>query len=78
MLGIGAGWYERESRGLGFPFPSLGERFERLEETLQLAKQMWADDPSPFQGKHYQLAEPITQLRTFVCAVFVPNAPVTG
>jgi len=59
MLGIGAGWYERESRGLGFPFPSLGERFERLEETLQLAKQMWADDPSPFQGKHYQLAEPI-------------------
>ena len=59
MLGIGAGWYERESRGLGFPFPPLAERFERLEETLQLAKQMWADDPSPFQGKHYQLAEPI-------------------
>ena len=59
MLGIGAGWYERESRGLGFPFPPLGERFERLEEVLQLAKQMWQDDPSPFQGKHYQLAEPI-------------------
>jgi F420-dependent oxidoreductase-like protein len=59
MLGIGAGWYERESQGLGFPFPPLGERFERLEETLQVAKQMWADDPSPFQGKHYQLAEPI-------------------
>ena len=59
MLGIGAGWYERESRGLGFPFPPVAERFERLEETLRLAKQMWADDPSPFQGKHYQLAEPI-------------------
>lgn len=59
MLGIGAGWYERESRGLGFPFPPVVERFERLEETLRLAKQMWADDPSPFQGKHYQLAEPI-------------------
>ena len=59
MLGIGAGWYERESRGLGFPFPPLAERFERLEETLKLAHQMWRDDPSPFQGKHYQLAEPI-------------------
>lgn len=59
MLGIGAGWYERESRGLGFPFPPLAERFERLEETLQLAHQMWQDDPAPFHGKHYQLAEPI-------------------
>lgn len=59
VLGIGAGWYERESRGLGFPFPPLAERFERLEETLRLAHQMWQDDPTPFQGKHYQLAEPI-------------------
>lgn len=59
MLGIGAGWYERESHGLGFPFPPLAERFVRLEETLQLAHQMWRDDPAPFQGKHYQLAEPI-------------------
>ncbi|MFN8444953.1 MAG: LLM class F420-dependent oxidoreductase [Caldilineaceae bacterium] len=59
MLGIGAGWYERESHGLGFPFPPLAERFERLEETLKLAHQMWRDDASPFQGKHYQLAEPI-------------------
>ena len=59
MLGIGVGRYERESKGLGFPFPPLAERFERLEETLQLAHQMWRDDPSPFQGKHYQLAEPI-------------------
>lgn len=59
MLGIGAGWYERESHGLGFPFPPLGERFARLEETLRLAKQMWTDDPSPFHGQHYQLAEPI-------------------
>lgn len=59
VLGIGAGWYEREARGLGIPFPPLKERFERLEETLQIAKQMWADDRRPFQGKHYQLAEPI-------------------
>jgi len=58
-LGIGAGWYEREAYGLGFPFPPLAERFELLEETLQLARQMWADDLSPFKGKHYQLAEPM-------------------
>jgi F420-dependent oxidoreductase-like protein len=58
-LGIGAAWYEREARGLGFPFPPLKERFERLEETLQIAKQMWAGDTSSYQGKHYQLAEPI-------------------
>jgi F420-dependent oxidoreductase-like protein len=59
FLGIGAAWYEQEARGLGFPFPPLAERFERLEETLQIAKQMWAGDRSPYQGKYYQLAEPI-------------------
>jgi F420-dependent oxidoreductase-like protein len=58
-LGIGAGWYEREAVGLGLPFPPLKERFERLEETLQLAKQMWSGDFSPYNGKHYRLAEPI-------------------
>ncbi len=57
-LGIGAAWYEREARGLGFPFPPTKERFERLEETLQIAKQLWSGNRSPFQGKHYQLAEP--------------------
>lgn len=59
ILGIGAGWYEREARGLGIPFPPLKERFEQLEEALQIAQQMWADDRRPFEGKHYQLAEPI-------------------
>jgi F420-dependent oxidoreductase-like protein len=58
-LGIGAAWYEREARGLGFPFPPLKERFERLEETLRIAKQMWSGEVRPFNGKHYQLAEPI-------------------
>ena len=57
-LGIGAGWYEREARGLGFPFPPLKERFERLEETLQIFKQAWSGDFSAYEGKHYQLAEP--------------------
>jgi len=58
-LGIGAGWFEREAKGLGIAFPSLRERFERLEENLQIAKQMWEGDVKPFEGKHYQLAEPL-------------------
>lgn len=59
MLGLGAAWYEREHHAHGVAFPPLGERFERLEETLQIAKQMWSDDEGPFNGKHYQLAETI-------------------
>jgi F420-dependent oxidoreductase-like protein len=58
LLGLGAAWYEREHDGLGVPYPPLGERFERLEETLQICLQMF--DPSqngPYAGKHYQLAE---------------------
>ena len=58
-LGIGAAWNEQEARGLGVPFPPLAERFERLEECLQIAKQMWAGDRSPYQGKHYQLVDPL-------------------
>jgi len=54
IIGIGAGWNEEESRGLGFEFPPLGERFERLEETLRYLLQMWSDDDKPFEGKHYQ------------------------
>jgi F420-dependent oxidoreductase-like protein len=58
-LGIGAGWYERESRGLGVPFPPLRERFQRLSETLRIAHAMWRGDREPIYGKHFQLAEPI-------------------
>ena len=56
-LGIGASWYEREQRGLGVPVVPVGERFERLEETLQICLQMWSDNDGPFEGRHYQLAE---------------------
>lgn len=58
-LGIGAGWNEQESRGLGVPFPPLKERFEQLEEALQIAHQMWNDDRTPFEGKQFQLADPL-------------------
>jgi F420-dependent oxidoreductase-like protein len=56
-LGIGAAWYEREHRGLGVPFPPVAERFEMLEETLQVCLQMWSDDDGPYHGRHYQLEE---------------------
>ncbi|SDU46076.1 LLM class F420-dependent oxidoreductase [Jiangella alkaliphila] len=51
MLGIGAGWNEEESRGLGFPFPPTAERFERLEEALRYLLQMWSDDEGAFDGR---------------------------
>jgi F420-dependent oxidoreductase-like protein len=58
-LGIGAAWNEEESRGLGIPFPPVAERFERLEETLQICLQMWRGDESPYHGKYYSLERPL-------------------
>ena len=71
-LGIGAGWNERESLGLGVPFPSTRERFERLEEALQIADQMWSGEVAPYQGKHYQLAETLNSPQ----ALTRPHPPV--
>ncbi len=62
-LGLGAAWYEREHRGLGVPFPPLKERYERLEETLQICFQMWSDNNGPYEGRHYQLAETLCSPR---------------
>ena len=62
-LGIGAAWYEREHRGLGVPFPPMAQRFERLEEAIQICLQMWSDDDGPFDGRHYQLAETLCRPR---------------
>lgn len=58
-LGIGAAWNEQEHRGLGVPFPPVAERFERLEETLRIAHQMWEGNTNAFNGKHYQLERPL-------------------
>src|SRR5436305_3283104 len=71
-LGIGAAWNEEEHRGLGIPFPPLAERFERLEEALQIARQMWAGDERPYNGKHYQLARPLNSPQ----AVQRPHPPI--
>jgi F420-dependent oxidoreductase-like protein len=59
ILGLGTGWYEREARGLGLHFPPLAERFERLEETLQIAHHLWSGAREPYAGRHYRLEEPV-------------------
>lgn len=61
MFGIGAAWYEREHLALGVPYPPVADRFEMLEETLQICNQMWSDDDGPYEGEHYRLAETICQ-----------------
>jgi F420-dependent oxidoreductase-like protein len=71
-LGIGAAWNEEESRGLGIPFPPVAERFERLEETLQICLQMWRGDESPYHGRHYQLERPLNYPK----AISVPHPPI--
>ncbi|SNT65992.1 probable F420-dependent oxidoreductase, Rv1855c family [Asanoa hainanensis] len=60
-LGLGAAWYEREHHAMGVPFPPVSERFERLEETLRICRQMWSPEDGPFEGKHYRLAETICE-----------------
>ena len=71
-LGIGAAWNEEESRGLGIPFPPIAERFERLEETLQICLQMWSGDETAYRGKHYQLERPLNSPR----ALSTPHPPI--
>jgi F420-dependent oxidoreductase-like protein len=71
-LGIGAAWNDEESRGLGIPFPPVAERFERLEETLQICLQMWRGDQSPYHGSHYQLERPLNSPQ----ALSAPHPPI--
>lgn len=71
-FGVGAGWFEREARGLGFPFPSTKVRFELLEETLQIAHQMWSGKVEPYSGVHNQLAETICSPRP----ISKPHPPI--
>jgi F420-dependent oxidoreductase-like protein len=71
-LGIGAAWNEEESKGLGIPFPPVAERFERLEETLQICLQMWSGDESPYRGTHYELDRPLNSPQ----ALSKPHPPI--
>ncbi|HXQ95987.1 MAG TPA: LLM class F420-dependent oxidoreductase [Candidatus Acidoferrales bacterium] len=74
-LGIGAAWNEQESKALGFPMPPLGQRFEMLEETLQIVHEMWEGDRGtgrPFRGRHYQLERMLNSPQ----AVRRPHPPI--
>ena len=71
-LGIGAAWNADESAGLGIPFPPVAERFERLEETLQICLQMWRGDQAPYVGRHYRLERPINSPQ----ALSEPHPPI--
>ncbi|WP_182877404.1 LLM class F420-dependent oxidoreductase [Microbispora sp. H10670] len=71
-LGIGAAWNEEESRGLGLPFPPLAERFERLEETIQICLRMWGGDEKPYDGRHYRLERPLNSPQ----ALSRPHPPI--
>jgi F420-dependent oxidoreductase-like protein len=58
FMGIGAAWNEEESLAYGIPFPSIKERFVRLEEAIQIIRKMWTDEPSTsFNGKYYQIKD---------------------
>src|SRR5258708_5971518 len=71
-FGVGAAWNEQESKGLGVPFPPVKERFERLEETLQIALQMWGEKVGPYSGKHYQLEHALNRPQ----ALTKPHPPI--
>jgi F420-dependent oxidoreductase-like protein len=71
-FGIGAAWFKREAIGLGVPFPSTAERFERLEETLKIAHQMWSGKVAPFRGTHFQLKESLGRPRS----IARPHPPI--
>src|ERR687884_1140244 len=71
-LGIGAAWYEREHLGLGVPFAPTRERFERLEETLQIAHMMWSGEVGRYDGKSYHLAETLNSPQ----ALSKPHPPI--
>jgi F420-dependent oxidoreductase-like protein len=71
-LGIGAGWNEEECRGLGIPFPPLPERFEQLEEAIQICLQMWAGDESPYNGRLNHLERPLNSPQ----ALTKPHPPI--
>lgn len=72
MLGIGAAWNEDEARGLGLDFPPTAERFERLEEALQICLQMWSDLDDPFHGRHYHLDRTLNSPQ----ALTMPHPPI--
>jgi alkanesulfonate monooxygenase SsuD/methylene tetrahydromethanopterin reductase-like flavin-dependent oxidoreductase (luciferase family) len=63
ILGIGAAWFEGEHIAYGFDFPPLKERFERLEEALQINRAMFTQERPTFEGRHYRIKQPYNNPR---------------
>jgi len=63
ILGIGAAWFDTEHAGLGFSFPPLAERFERLEEALQICRAMFTEEAPSFSGRHYRIDKAVNRPR---------------
>ncbi|HYA01230.1 MAG TPA: LLM class F420-dependent oxidoreductase [Candidatus Binatia bacterium] len=72
MLGIGAAWNEDEATGLGLFFPPIAERFEHLEDALQICLQMWSGDDRAFAGHHARLARTLNSPQ----ALSRPHPPI--
>jgi F420-dependent oxidoreductase-like protein len=72
VLGIGAGWNEEESRGLGIPFHPVAERFERLEDALEICLRMWSDADGPYHGNHATLERTLNSPQ----ALTKPHPPI--
>ena len=72
MLGIGAAWNAKEAAGLGLFFPPAAERFERLEEAIQICLQMWSDSDEPYEGHHYHLERTLNSPQ----ALSKPHPPI--
>jgi F420-dependent oxidoreductase-like protein len=71
-LGIGTGYHQQEADAMGLYLPAPAERYGRLEETLRIARQMWADDGTPFEGRYYRLGHPVNHPRP----VRQPHPPI--
>jgi F420-dependent oxidoreductase-like protein len=61
IVGLGAGWFEPEFRGLGCPFPPLGERMRALDETAEILRRLFSEERVSFEGRHFQLRDAICE-----------------
>ena len=57
ILGLGASWFEAEHRAYGIPFPPVGERIRRLDESLSMIKLMWTEERATFKGQYYEIRD---------------------
>lgn len=71
-LGLGAGWFEREFRAYGPPFPPIGERIGRLAEAVQVIRSMWTERSPSFAGRYHAIAGAICDPRP----VQRPHSPI--